>query len=85
MNASLPSANPCLRVFFFFFFFILFVILVYPETADRSLEQMHTFFQHADSRNVSKASKNTRNKGIDELDRAGRGTSSEQMHRRQAD
>ncbi|KAL8713242.1 MAG: hypothetical protein Q9220_002763 [cf. Caloplaca sp. 1 TL-2023] len=47
-------------------FCIPFVILMYPETAGRSLEQMDTFFEHGDSWNVFKASHNIRDKGIDD-------------------
>ncbi|KAL9122578.1 MAG: hypothetical protein Q9187_000861, partial [Circinaria calcarea] len=37
-------------------FCIPFIILIYPETAGRSLEQMDTFFEHGDSWNVFKSS-----------------------------
>ncbi|KAL8853589.1 MAG: hypothetical protein Q9221_001575 [Calogaya cf. arnoldii] len=47
-------------------FCIPFVILLYPETAGRSLEQMDTFFEHGGSWNVFKASHNIRDKGIDD-------------------
>ncbi|KAI4220519.1 MAG: hypothetical protein LQ349_008069 [Xanthoria aureola] len=47
-------------------FCIPFVILMYPETAGRSLEQMDTFFEHGDSWNVFRASHNIRDKGIDD-------------------
>lgn len=45
-------------------FCIPFVILLYPETAGRSLEQMDTFFDNGGSWNVFKASHNIRDKGI---------------------
>lgn len=45
-------------------FCIPFVILLYPETAGRSLEQMDTFFEHGGSWNVFKASHNIRDQGI---------------------
>ena len=45
-------------------FCIPFVILLYPETAGRSLEQMDTFFEHGGSWNVFKASHNMRDQGI---------------------
>ena len=48
------------------FFCLPFVILLYPETSGRSLEQMDTFFENGDSWNVFKASHNIRNKGIDD-------------------
>ncbi|KAL8943180.1 MAG: hypothetical protein Q9216_001234 [Gyalolechia sp. 2 TL-2023] len=47
-------------------FCIPFVILMYPETAGRSLEQMDTFFEHGASWNVFKASGNIRDKGIED-------------------
>ncbi|KAI9756833.1 MAG: hypothetical protein M1835_000695 [Candelina submexicana] len=47
-------------------FCIPFVILFYPETAGRSLEQMDTFFEHGDSYNVFRASHQIREKGIDD-------------------
>ncbi|KAL8667344.1 MAG: hypothetical protein Q9168_007283 [Polycauliona sp. 1 TL-2023] len=47
-------------------FCIPFVILLYPETAGRSLEQMDTFFEHGDSWNVFTASHNIRDQGIDD-------------------
>ena len=47
-------------------FCIPFVILMYPETAGRSLEQMDTFFEHGGSWNVFKSSHNIRDKGIDD-------------------
>lgn len=45
---------------------ILFVIFMYPETAGRSLEQMDTYFEHGDTWNVFKASKNIDDKDIDD-------------------
>jgi len=47
-------------------FCLPFVILMYPETAGRSLEQMDTFFEHGGSWNVFKASHNIRDQGIDD-------------------
>ena len=47
-------------------FCLPFVILMYPETAGRSLEQMDTFFEHGDSWNVFKSSHQIRDKGIDD-------------------
>ncbi|KAL9576178.1 MAG: hypothetical protein Q9212_007320 [Teloschistes hypoglaucus] len=47
-------------------FCIPFVILMYPETAGRSLEQMDTFFEHGGSWNVFKASRNIREEGIED-------------------
>ncbi|KAL8644907.1 MAG: hypothetical protein Q9210_007010 [Variospora velana] len=47
-------------------FCIPFVILLYPETAGRSLEQMDTFFEHGGSWNVYKASHAIRDKGIED-------------------
>ncbi|KAI9800546.1 MAG: hypothetical protein M1825_004095 [Sarcosagium campestre] len=45
-------------------FCIPFVILFYPETAGRTLENMDTFFEHGDHANVFKASHTIRDKGI---------------------
>ncbi|KZN93729.1 Sugar transporter [Penicillium chrysogenum] len=47
-------------------FVIPFLILLYPETAGRSLEQMDVFFDNADSLNVFTASKRIRGKGFDD-------------------
>ena len=47
-------------------FCLPFVILMYPETAGRSLEQMDTFFEHGGSWNVFKASHRIRDQGIDD-------------------
>lgn len=47
-------------------FCIPFVILYYPETAGRSLEQMDTFFVNGHSWNVFKASHNIRDAEIDD-------------------
>ena len=47
-------------------FVIPFVILLYPETSGRSLEQMDTFFNDGGSWNVFKSSKQIRSKGIDD-------------------
>ena len=47
-------------------FCIPFIILIYPETAGRSLEQMDTFFEHGGSWNVFKSSKQIRAKGIED-------------------
>lgn len=47
-------------------FCIPFVILMYPETAGRSLEQMDTFFEHGGSWNVFKASHRIRDQGIED-------------------
>ncbi|KAJ6156648.1 hypothetical protein N7497_005533 [Penicillium chrysogenum] len=47
-------------------FVIPFLILLYPETAGRSLEQMDVFFDNADSLNVFTASKRIREKGFDD-------------------
>lgn len=47
-------------------FCLPFVVLFYPETSGRSLEQMDTFFENGDSWNVFKASHNIREKGIDD-------------------
>ena len=47
-------------------FCIPFVILLYPETAGRSLEQMDTFFENGGSWNVFKASHRIRDLGIDD-------------------
>nr|BBI16187.1 hypothetical L-arabinose and polyol transporter [Ramalina conduplicans] len=47
-------------------FCLPFVILMYPETAGRSLEQMDTFFENGGSWNVFKASHNIRELQIDD-------------------
>jgi hypothetical protein len=47
-------------------FVIPFLILLYPETAGRSLEQMDVFFDNAGSWNVFTASKAIREKGFDD-------------------
>ncbi|KAL2057086.1 hypothetical protein ABVK25_002825 [Lepraria finkii] len=47
-------------------FCLPFVILMYPETAGRSLEQMDTFFENGGSWNVFKSSRNMRDAGIDD-------------------
>ena len=47
-------------------FCIPFVILFYPETAGRSLEQMDTFFEHGNYANVFKASNHIREQDIDD-------------------
>ena len=47
-------------------FCIPFVILMYPETAGRSLEQMDTFFENGGSWNVFKASHKIRDLDIDD-------------------
>lgn len=47
-------------------FCIPFVIIMYPETAGRSLEQMDTFFEHGNSWNVFKSSRRIREQGIDD-------------------
>lgn len=47
-------------------FCLPFVILMYPETAGRSLEQMDTFFENGGSWNVFKSSKTIREKGYDD-------------------
>ncbi|KAI9872269.1 MAG: hypothetical protein M1830_001843 [Pleopsidium flavum] len=47
-------------------FCIPFVILLYPETAGRSLEQMDTFFEHGASWNVFKSSQQIREQGIED-------------------
>ena len=47
-------------------FCIPFVILLYPETAGRSLEDMDTFFEHGGSWNVFKSSHNIRDQGIED-------------------
>lgn len=48
------------------FFCLPFVILLYPETSGRSLEQMDTFFENGESWNVFKASHNIGAKEIDD-------------------
>lgn len=45
-------------------FVIPFLIILYPETAGRSLEQMDSFFDNANSWNVFVASREIREKGI---------------------
>ncbi len=47
-------------------FCIPFVILFYPETAGRSLEQMDTYFAAGGSWNVFKSSQNIREQGIED-------------------
>lgn len=47
-------------------FCLPFVILFYPETSGRSLEQMDTFFENGDSWNVFKASRNIKDAEIDD-------------------
>ncbi len=47
-------------------FCLPFVILMYPETAGRSLEQMDTFFENGNSWNVFKASHDIRDAGIED-------------------
>ncbi|KAK3173793.1 hypothetical protein OEA41_007125 [Lepraria neglecta] len=47
-------------------FCLPFVILMYPETAGRSLEQMDTFFENGGSWNVFKSSRNMRDAGIED-------------------
>lgn len=47
-------------------FCLPFVILMYPETAGRSLEQMDTFFENGNSWDVFKASRNIRDAGIED-------------------
>ena len=47
-------------------FCIPFVILFYPETAGRSLEQMDTFFEHGKYANVFKASNHIHEQDIDD-------------------
>ena len=47
-------------------FVIPFIVLMYPETAGRSLEQMDTFFEHAESWNVFISSKKMREQGVDD-------------------
>lgn len=47
-------------------FCIPFIIIMYPETAGRSLEQMDTFFEHRNSWNVFKSSHDIREQGIDD-------------------
>ncbi|KAL4942310.1 hypothetical protein BDV06DRAFT_211969 [Aspergillus oleicola] len=48
------------------FFVIPFLVLLYPETAGRSLEQMDTFFDNADSWNVYIAGRDIREKGLED-------------------
>ena len=47
-------------------FCLPFVILMYPETSGRSLEQMDAFFENGDSWNVFKASRNIKDAGIED-------------------
>lgn len=47
-------------------FCLPFVILFYPETAGRSLEEMDTFFENGNSWNVFKSSRHIREQGIDD-------------------
>ena len=47
-------------------FCIPFVILFYPETAGRSLEQMDTYFEHGQSWNVFKRSRQIRDQDVDD-------------------
>ena len=47
-------------------FCIPFVILMYPETSGRSLEQMDTFFEKGGSWNVFRSSHKIRDKGIED-------------------
>ena len=60
------SYGTILLLFGLNFFCFPFVILFYPETSGRSLEQMDTFFENGDSWNVFKASHKIREKGIDD-------------------
>ncbi|KAK5806824.1 hypothetical protein VI817_001082 [Penicillium citrinum] len=48
------------------FFVIPFIVLFYPETAGRRLEQMDVFFENAGSYNVFVGSKNIKKKGNDD-------------------
>lgn len=48
------------------FMVIPFLLVLYPETAGRSLEQMDTFFDDADSWNVFAASRQIREKGVED-------------------
>lgn len=43
-----------------------FLILISPETAGRSLEQMDTFFEHGNCWNIFKTSHRIREEGIDD-------------------
>ena len=47
-------------------FCIPFVILMYPETAGRSLERMDTFFENGHSWNVYESSKRIKDQGIED-------------------
>ena len=47
-------------------FCLPFVILFYPETSGRSLEEMDTFFENGKSWNVFKSSRNIRDQGIED-------------------
>lgn len=47
-------------------FVIPFLIIMYPETAGRSLEHMDVFFDNAESWNVLSISKDFKEKGIDD-------------------
>jgi len=47
-------------------FCLPFIILFYPETAGRSLEQMDTFFENGGSPNVFKGSHHIRDQGIED-------------------
>jgi len=47
-------------------FCLPFIILFYPETAGRSLEQMDTFFENGGSPNVFKSSHHIRDQGIED-------------------
>lgn len=48
------------------FFVIPFLIILYPETAGRSLEQMDVFFDNAESWNVYSVNKDFLDKGIED-------------------
>lgn len=48
------------------FFVIPFLIILYPETAGRSLEQMDVFFDNAGTWNVFSASKVIKEEGIED-------------------
>ena len=47
-------------------FCLPFVVVMYPETSGRTLEQMDTFFENGNSWDVFKASRNIRDAGIDD-------------------
>lgn len=47
-------------------FCLPFVILFYPETSGRSLEEMDTFFENGKSWNVFKSSRHIRDQGVDD-------------------